>query len=145
MKTQMTYGLVILLAVAHLSVAGTFYVVEEGQQAIILQFGRPVGAPVTEAGFYFKVPFIQEVRRFDKRLLIWDGEPNQIPTAGREFIAGPRAERQPVKRVPDLLLPRQLGLKQVAAGRRQRTHHKRHQNSYCQQGSVAHRLPLRLS
>jgi len=86
MKTQMTYGLVILLAVALLSVSGTFYVVEEGQQAIILQFGRPVGAPVTEAGLYFKVPFIQEVRRFDKRLLIWDGDPNQIPTAGREFI-----------------------------------------------------------
>jgi membrane protease subunit HflC len=51
-----------------------------------VQFGRPVGTPVTEAGLHFKLPFIQEVRRFEKRLLIWDGDPNQIPTAGREFI-----------------------------------------------------------
>jgi membrane protease subunit HflC len=51
-----------------------------------LQFGRPVGSPTSEAGLHFKIPFIQEVRRFDKRLLIWDGDPNQIPTAGREFI-----------------------------------------------------------
>jgi modulator of FtsH protease HflC len=65
---------------------GAFYVLEEGQQAVVLQFGRPVGAAVTEAGLHFKVPFIQEVRRFEKRLLIWDGDPNQIPTAGREFI-----------------------------------------------------------
>jgi membrane protease subunit HflC len=65
---------------------GAFYVLEEGQQAVVLQFGRPIGTPVTEAGLHFKVPFIQEVRRFEKRLLIWDGDPNQIPTAGREFI-----------------------------------------------------------
>src|SRR5690606_18215635 len=36
---------------------------------------------------HFKTPFIQEVRRFDKRLLVWDGDPNQIPTRGREFIS----------------------------------------------------------
>jgi membrane protease subunit HflC len=33
-----------------------------------------------------KLPFVQEVRRFEKRLLIWDGDPNQVPTKGREFI-----------------------------------------------------------
>jgi membrane protease subunit HflC len=80
------YALGILVAAAVLALTGSFYVVEEGQQAVILQFGRPVGATVSEAGLHFKVPFIQEVRRFDKRLLIWDGDPNQIPTAGREFI-----------------------------------------------------------
>jgi membrane protease subunit HflC len=86
MKKPVMYALGVLLVVAALSVVGAFYVVEEGQQAIILQFGRPVGTPVTEAGLHFKIPFIQEVRRFEKRLLIWDGDPNQIPTAGREFI-----------------------------------------------------------
>jgi membrane protease subunit HflC len=65
---------------------GTFYTLEEGEQAVIVQFGRPVGAPVTEAGLHVKIPFIQEVRRFEKRILIWDGDPNQIPTKGREFI-----------------------------------------------------------
>jgi membrane protease subunit HflC len=65
---------------------GTFYTLEEGQQAIIVQFGRPVGEPVTAAGLHLKLPLVQEVRRFEKRLLIWDGDPNQIPTKGREFI-----------------------------------------------------------
>jgi modulator of FtsH protease HflC len=86
MNTPVKYALGILALAAVLALAGSFYVVEEGQQAVVLQFGRPVGATVSEAGLHFKVPFIQEVRRFDKRLLIWDGDPNQIPTAGREFI-----------------------------------------------------------
>jgi len=86
MNTPVKYALGILVAAAVLALTGSFYVVEEGQQAVVLQFGRPVGATVSEAGLHFKVPFIQEVRRFDKRLLIWDGDPNQIPTAGREFI-----------------------------------------------------------
>lgn len=86
MKKPVMYALGVLLFGAALSVLGAYYVLEEGQQSVILQFGRPVGTPVTEAGLHFKVPFIQEVRRFEKRLLIWDGDPNQIPTAGREFI-----------------------------------------------------------
>lgn len=86
MNTPARYALGILLVVAVLLLTGAFYVLEEGQQAVVLQFGRPVGAAVTEAGLHFKVPFIQEVRRFEKRLLVWDGDPNQIPTAGREFI-----------------------------------------------------------
>ena len=62
------------------------YTLKEGRQAIVLQFGRPVGEPVTEAGLHMKLPFVQEVRRFEKRLLVWDGDPNQVPTKGREFI-----------------------------------------------------------
>jgi membrane protease subunit HflC len=86
MNTPLRYALVIVVVAAVLALTGSFYVVEEGQQAVVLQFGRPVGGTVSEAGLHFKIPFIQEVRRFDKRLLIWDGDPNQIPTAGREFI-----------------------------------------------------------
>jgi membrane protease subunit HflC len=86
MKTPMKVGFGILAAVILLVLAGTFYTLQEGQQAVIVQFGRPVGVPVTEAGLHVKLPFVQEVRRFEKRLLIWDGDPNQIPTKGREFI-----------------------------------------------------------
>ena len=82
--TQTAIGIVVV-AIA-LSLFSALYMIEEGQQAVIVQFGRPVGETVTEAGLYIKVPFIQEVRRFEKRLLIWDGDPNQIPTKGREFI-----------------------------------------------------------
>lgn len=82
--TKAIAGALLLLVLLVLS--GTFYTLEEGQQAVIVQFGRPVGDLVTEAGLHVKLPFVQEVRRFEKRLLIWDGDPNQIPTKGREFI-----------------------------------------------------------
>lgn len=86
MKTAVKVGLGLLAVAILLVVAGTFYTLEEGQQAVIVQFGRPVGTPVTDAGLHLKLPFVQDVRRFEKRLLIWDGDPNQIPTKGREFI-----------------------------------------------------------
>ncbi len=77
------FGAALLLAIV---LNSALYTVPEGQQAIVIQFGRPVGDPVTEAGLHVKLPFIQEVRRFEKRILVWDGDPNQIPTKGREFI-----------------------------------------------------------
>ena len=63
-----------------------FYIVYEGQQAIITQFGKPVGEPVTEAGLKLKVPFIQKVHYFEKRILEWDGYPSQIPTKDKKYI-----------------------------------------------------------
>ena len=88
MKNALLAILSALLVAALLLVASgaLFFQVPEWQQAIVLQFGRPVGEPITEPGLYMKIPFVQEVRRFDRRLLIWDGDPNQIPTKGREFI-----------------------------------------------------------
>lgn len=86
MKNIAKLGFGILVLAVIFTLSSTFYTLEEGQQAVILQFGRPVGQPVTDAGLHIKLPFIQDVRRFEKRLLIWDGDPNQIPTKGREFI-----------------------------------------------------------
>ncbi len=87
MKSSLKATLVFFpIAVILVVLASTFYTLEEGQQAIIVQFGRPVGDTITEAGLHVKLPFVQVVRRFEKRLLVWDGDPNQIPTKGREFI-----------------------------------------------------------
>jgi len=85
-KTALQVSSIVLVVAIVLGLSGTFYTLEEGQQAVIVQFGRPVGEPVTEAGLHVKLPFVQGVRRFEQRLLIWDGDPNQIPTKGREFI-----------------------------------------------------------
>ncbi len=74
-------------AAAALAAYNAAYVVDEAEQAIVLQFGEPVGEPVVEPGLHFKLPFVQEVRRFDKRLQSWDGDPNQIPTRGEQFIS----------------------------------------------------------
>ena len=86
MNTMLKAGLGVFVLAIVFVLSGAFYTLEEGQQAVVLQFGRPVGQPVTDAGLHLKLPLIQDVRRFEKRLLIWDGDPNQIPTKGREFI-----------------------------------------------------------
>ena len=65
----------------------SFYTVSEVEQAIITQFGRPVGEPVTTAGLKFKVPFIQDVNPIDKRILEWDGNPSDMPTKDKLYIA----------------------------------------------------------
>jgi len=80
-------SLVIALVVGAVVISSSAYTIDEAEQAIIVQLGAPVGGPITEPGLHFKVPFIQEVRRFDKRLLSWDGDPNQIPTRGEQFIS----------------------------------------------------------
>ena len=62
------------------------YTIPEHQQAIILQLGKIAGDPITKAGLHFKIPFIQEVKYFDKRILQWDGERGEIPTKDKKFI-----------------------------------------------------------
>ena len=86
MKRTLTIAVGILGLLVFLALSGAFYTVQEGQQAIILQFGKVVGDPVTEAGLHFKIPLVQKVLLFEKRLMIWDGDPEEIPTKGREFI-----------------------------------------------------------
>jgi membrane protease subunit HflC len=62
------------------------YTVSETEQAILVQFGRPVGGVVDRPGLHMKVPFIQTVYRFDKRWLEYDGDPNEIPTRDKKYI-----------------------------------------------------------
>ncbi|MFZ1220212.1 MAG: protease modulator HflC, partial [Chthoniobacterales bacterium] len=65
---------------------GCFYTVHQTEQVIITQFGKPVGDPSTEPGLHFKLPFIQDVNRIDKRFLEWDGLPVAIPTRDKTYI-----------------------------------------------------------
>lgn len=83
-KSYIGLGIVILLAL--IVVNGSLYVLDETEQAIVTQFGKPVGEPRTTPGLNFKVPFIQKVQFFDKRYLEWDGERNQVPTMDKKFI-----------------------------------------------------------
>ena len=77
-------AIIILLVVAALG--GAFYKVEEWQQVIITQFGKPVGDPVITPGLKIKTPFVQTANFFDKRFLEWDGDPNQVTTKDKRFI-----------------------------------------------------------
>jgi membrane protease subunit HflC len=76
-----------VLGVAIFLAMGSIYTVNEVEQAIITQFGKPVGAPVTTAGLKIKVPFIQEVNLIDKRVLEWDGNPTDMPTKDKLYVS----------------------------------------------------------
>ena len=78
-------GILVILVIA-LFISGVVYIVDETKQVVITQFGRPVGEPITTSGLHFKTPFIQRAQYFEKRLLDWDGDPNQIPTKDKRYI-----------------------------------------------------------
>ena len=63
---------VLLAALAFVAINAAF-VIDQAEQGIIVQFGEPIGDVIDDPGLHWRVPFIQEVRRFDKRLLAWDG------------------------------------------------------------------------
>jgi membrane protease subunit HflC len=75
-----------VLVLLSITVFKSAFVIDQAEQGIIVQFGEPIGDVIAEAGLHWRIPFIQDVRRFDKRLLAWDGDVSQIPTLGREFI-----------------------------------------------------------
>ena len=82
---KQTIFLIIVIGVVVIGF-GSIYTIDESEQAIVTQFGKPVGGAVTEAGIHFKMPIIQTVIKFDKRILEWDGSANEIPTLDNKYI-----------------------------------------------------------
>ena len=82
---KQTIFLIIILAVIILGFS-SIYIINEAEQAVVTQFGKPVGGAITEAGLHFKTPIIQTVMKFDKRILEWDGSANEIPTLDNKYI-----------------------------------------------------------
>jgi len=86
MKNMGILGLIAMIIVLFIAVISSLYTLNEYEQAIVTQFGKPIGGAVTDPGLHFKIPFIQVLHRFEKRILIWDGSANQIPTADKKYI-----------------------------------------------------------
>jgi membrane protease subunit HflC len=63
----------------------SMYVIDETEQVVITQFGKPIGEPIQEPGLHFKIPYYT-ANFFPKNLLEWDGDPDQIPTLDKTFI-----------------------------------------------------------
>jgi membrane protease subunit HflC len=82
--TNIIIGIIILAVI--LAVSGVFYTIDETQQVVVTQFGKLVGQPRTQSGLYFKLPFVQMANYFDKRILEWDGDADQIPTREKRLI-----------------------------------------------------------
>ncbi len=76
---------IIVLAFAAAAIYSAAFIVKETEQVVVLQFGEVVRL-VDKPGLNFMVPFVQDAKRFDKRWLEWDGEPNQITTRDKRYI-----------------------------------------------------------
>jgi membrane protease subunit HflC len=79
-------GVSLLVIIMFGFASGMFFIVDETKQVVITQFGKPIGKPIVSSGLHFKTPFIQQAHYFEKRLLEWDGDPNQIPTKDKKYI-----------------------------------------------------------
>ncbi|MDR2103925.1 MAG: protease modulator HflC [Treponema sp.] len=73
---------VILMAVL---LMGPFFVIDEGEQAVIVQMGRLTNV-ITDAGLHVRIPFIDEIVRYPKRIMAWDGEQKSMPTREKQYI-----------------------------------------------------------
>ncbi|MCL2441136.1 MAG: protease modulator HflC [Treponema sp.] len=85
MKKTYTTLIIIGVVVLGIIIAGPLYVINEGEQAVIVQLGRIVDV-ITDAGLHVKIPFIDEVVRYPKKIMAWNGEPRTIPTRERQYI-----------------------------------------------------------
>ena len=86
MLTGKRIGSLAVLVLLFILITNSFYKLDESEQAIITQFGKPVGGAVKDAGLHFKIPMIQALHRFEKRILNWDSSADQIPTADKKYI-----------------------------------------------------------
>ena len=77
--------LVILILAVVITFSSATFVLNETEQAVIVQFGRPVQS-YTDPGLHFKTPFVQNVRIFEKRILEWDGRPRSLTTLDKVSI-----------------------------------------------------------
>ena len=85
-RQKIVVGLIVLGVLGVILLVASAFVVNETDQVIITQFGKPQGSPIVDAGIHFKLPMIQVANFFDKRFLAWDGDPNQIPTKDKRFV-----------------------------------------------------------
>jgi len=85
MKKIYTILAIIAVVIIAFFLAGPLFIINEGEQAVVVQLGRITNV-VTEAGLNVKIPFIDEVIRYPKKIMAWAGEARIVPTAERQFI-----------------------------------------------------------
>jgi membrane protease subunit HflC len=85
MKTKsIVIGILVIIILIGLN--SSVFIVQEKDQVVITQFGRPVGKAIVKPGMYFKLPFLQVANYFERRYMEWNGDPNQVPTKDKKFI-----------------------------------------------------------
>lgn len=86
MNSFKTAAIIIIASALIVLLINSVFIVDQTEQIVITRFGQPVRKPITEPGLHFKIPFIEMLNRFEKRILRWDGNPSQVPTRDKKFI-----------------------------------------------------------
>ena len=86
MKKSRYIFTIMIIIISFFVLSSSTFIVDEKEQVIITQLGKPVGDQIVTPGIHFKLPLIQKAHIFDKRFLEWDGNPNQVPTKDKRFI-----------------------------------------------------------
>ncbi|MCK5248805.1 MAG: protease modulator HflC, partial [Spirochaetaceae bacterium] len=80
-KTLITLIIIVIVII----VLRPFFVLYEGEQAVVTRFGA-ITRVVTDAGLKIKMPVVDQVTRYSKKILSWDGDPQRLPTSENQFI-----------------------------------------------------------
>jgi membrane protease subunit HflC len=87
MKTILRLGIVAaVLLLLYLAMDFCSFSLSENETAIITEFGKVTGQPITQAGLHYKIPFIQTVSLLDMRLQEWDGQAVNMPTGDKAYM-----------------------------------------------------------
>ncbi|NLZ76831.1 MAG: protease modulator HflC [Spirochaetales bacterium] len=84
-KRLLTTGLVIVVLLVIFIILGPFYILVEGQQAVVTRFGKIIDVQ-DQSGLKLKMPLIDNVVYYPKKVLSWDGAAQRIPTKENQFI-----------------------------------------------------------
>lgn len=115
MKIERWIPIIVVVIVGLIIIGGSLYTIDQTQQVVITQFGEPIGDPDSEPGIHLKIPFIQKVNYFEKRILAWDGLPTQVPTKDKRYIWVDTTARWRI--VDPLKFLQSVGSEMVALGR----------------------------
>jgi len=85
MKKTLIFAAALAVIVIGVIIIGPFFVLNEGEQAVVVRFGKIVKTH-SDAGLKLRSPFVDNVIKFPKKLLSWDGEKQRIPTKENQFI-----------------------------------------------------------
>ena len=85
MKKTITVLVVVFVLLVIFLLLGPFYILYEGEQAVITRFGKIIGT-AAESGLKIKVPLVDTVVKYPKMILSWDGDAQRLPTKENQFI-----------------------------------------------------------
>ncbi|MBF0293626.1 MAG: protease modulator HflC [Magnetococcales bacterium] len=86
MNVNLAKGIGFLVVAVLVLLSQSAYTLPQWRQALVVQLGKPVKPAITDPGLHFKIPFLQDVHFFDKRMLEFDQEPQEILSADKKNL-----------------------------------------------------------